>query len=55
MCFVWISEQTTTISLYNINWLVFNCAVPAELLQTIQVSVNFNFLMDIGIYTPRHN
>jgi len=22
-CFVWISEQTTTISLYNINWLVF--------------------------------
>jgi len=23
MCFVWISEQTTIISLYNINWLVF--------------------------------
>jgi len=23
MCFVWISEQTTIISLYNINWLAF--------------------------------
>ena len=23
MCFVWISEQTTIISLYSINWLVF--------------------------------
>ena len=23
MCFVWISEQTAIISLYNNNWLVF--------------------------------
>jgi len=23
MCFVWISEQTAIISIYNINWLVF--------------------------------
>jgi hypothetical protein len=23
MCFVWISEQTAIISLYNVNWLVF--------------------------------
>jgi hypothetical protein len=23
MCFVWISEQTAIISLYNINWLGF--------------------------------
>ena len=23
MCFVWISEQTAIISLYNINWPVF--------------------------------
>ena len=37
MCFVWISEQTAIISLYNINWLVFiaemecvYCAVRAE-------------------------
>ena len=24
MCFVWISEQTAIISLYNINWLVLD-------------------------------
>jgi hypothetical protein len=37
MCFVWISEQTAIISLYNINWLVFvtetecvYCAVRTE-------------------------
>jgi len=37
MCFVWISEQTAIISLYNINGLVFitetecvYCAVRAE-------------------------
>jgi hypothetical protein len=23
MCFVWISEETTIIALYSINWLVF--------------------------------
>jgi len=23
MCFVWIKEQTASISLYSINWLVF--------------------------------
>ena len=39
MCFVWISEQTAIISLYNINWLVFvtekesvYCAVRTECL-----------------------
>ena len=37
VCFVWISEQTAIISLYNINWLVFitetvcvYCAVRTE-------------------------
>jgi hypothetical protein len=37
MCFVWISERTAIISLYNINWLVFitetqcvYCAVRTE-------------------------
>jgi hypothetical protein len=37
MCFVWISEQTAIVFLYNINWLVFitemkcvYCAVRAE-------------------------
>jgi hypothetical protein len=44
MCFVWISEQTAIISLYNINWLVFitetesvYCAVRTGFLNTIQV------------------
>jgi hypothetical protein len=43
MCFVWISEQTATISLYNINWLVFitdtqciYCAVRTGYLCLIQ-------------------
>ena len=37
LCFVWISEQTAIISLYNINWLIFitetesvYCAVRTE-------------------------
>ena len=45
MCFVWISEQTAIISLYNINWLVFitetqcvYCAVRTGYLCIIQVS-----------------
>jgi hypothetical protein len=45
MCFVWISEQTAIISLYNINWLVFivhtecvYCAVRTGYLYIIQVS-----------------
>ena len=43
MCFVWISEQTAIISLYNINWLVFitqtqcvYCAVRTGSLNVIQ-------------------
>ena len=47
MCFVWISEQTTIISLYNINWLVFvtetecvYCAVRAEALRINQVDLS---------------
>ena len=45
MCFVWISEQTAIISLYNINWLVFitethcvYCAVRPGYLNVIQVN-----------------
>jgi len=45
MCFVWISEQTAIISLYNINWLVVitetecvYCAVRAEHLHAMQVN-----------------
>jgi len=43
MCFVWISEQTAIISLYDINWLVcitetecVHCAVRTGCLNTIQ-------------------
>jgi len=46
MCFVWISEQTAIISLYNINWLVFitetqcvYCAVRTGYLNIVQVNV----------------
>jgi hypothetical protein len=46
MCFVWISEQTAIISLYNINWLVFidetgfvHCAVRTECLYIIVVNL----------------
>ena len=45
MCFVWISEQTAIISLYNINWLVFitetecvYCAVRTESLHTASLT-----------------
>ena len=45
MCFVWISEQTAIISLYNINWLFFitetecvYCAVWTENLNIIQLN-----------------
>ena len=44
MCFVWISEQTAIISLYNINWLVcitetecVYCAVRTGYLYIIQI------------------
>ena len=45
MCFVWISEQTAIISLYNINWMVcitqtqcVYCAVRTDCLYIIQVN-----------------
>jgi len=48
MCFVWISEQTAIISLYNVNWLVFvreaecaYCAVRTGYLYIIQVNTVF--------------
>ena len=48
MCFVWISEQTAIISLYNINWLVFiietecvYCAVRTVSLKTVMVNLCF--------------
>jgi len=51
MCFVWISEQTAIISLYNINWLVcitetesVYCAVRTGSLNVIHF--NLGVLMD---------
>jgi hypothetical protein len=48
MCFVWISEQTAIISLYNINWLVcitetecVYCAVRTETLSIIRRNLSF--------------
>jgi len=47
MCFVWISEQTAIISLYDINWLVFiteteciYCAVRTGSLIHIRLSLS---------------
>jgi len=47
--FVWISEQTAIISLYNIKWLVFiaekvcvYCAVRTECLNTVQVNFSLS-------------
>jgi len=44
MCFVWISEQTAIISLYNINWIDFitemecvYCAVRTGSFSIVQV------------------
>ena len=49
MCFVWISQQTAIISLYNINWLVFitetesvYCAVRTECLNVIEANLGAN-------------
>ena len=46
MCFVWISQQTAIISLYNINWLVFitekmnvYCAVRTGSLYTASFNI----------------
>ena len=41
MCFVWISEQTAIISLYNINWLVF--VTETEIIKTLLTPTNAQF------------
>ena len=60
MCFVWISEQTAIISLYNIKRLVFitetecvYCAVRTEHLNVIQVSLSLNGLRVVDQTTRR--
>jgi len=59
MCFVWISEQTAIIFLYNINRLVFitetecvYCAVRTESLNIIQV--NLKLLLTEGQTSETH-
>ena len=49
MCFVWISEQTAIISLYNINWPVsitqtqcVYCAVRTGYLNTLQITRSYS-------------
>ena len=46
MCFVWISDQTAIICVYNINWLVFTrqtesvyCAVRTGSLKVVQINL----------------
>ena len=56
MCFVWISEQTAIISLYNINWLVciietecVYCAVRTGSLYILR----FHFTLESGVRTSQ--
>ena len=62
MCFVWISEQTAIISLYNINWLVFvtqtenvYCAVRTGYLYITQVKFSslHVLLLSCRLHSPR--
>ena len=60
MCFVWTSEQTTIISLYNINWLVFitetecvYCAVRTGCLKVVQVRYQLKSADCHDMYTLR--
>jgi hypothetical protein len=41
VCFVWISEQTAIISLYNSNWLVF--VTETEIIKTLVTPTNAQF------------
>ena len=61
MCFVWISEQTAIISLYNINWLVFitekvsvYCAVRTGYLNVIQVNLAIRIVYSIYFFSNLH-
>ena len=56
MCFVWISEQTAFISLYNINWLVFipetkcvYCAVRTESFNTFHIASIRRKVIYVGV------
>jgi len=58
MCFVWISEQTAIISLYNINWLVFitetecvYCAVRSGYLNITEATYAGNSTVSVRLGT----
>jgi hypothetical protein len=66
MCFVWIWEQTSIISLYSINWLVFiteiecvYCVVRTEWLNVIHVNLSLEMALpwfwrlDAGLWPRR--
>ena len=62
MSFVWISEQTAIISLYNINWLVcitetecVYCAVRTECLYVIQVVSVFTVATALHAVSEQHH
>ena len=65
MCFVWISEQTAIISLYNINWLVFinetecvYCAVRTgssnvtQVKPYLQIGTGTRFFSRVPLFSP---
>ena len=60
MCFVWISEQTAIISLYNINWLVFiadtQCVYRAVRTVCLHIiDYNLRSLISADPVTPNKN
>ena len=59
MCFMWISEQTAIISLYNINWLVFitetECVYCAVRTGYFKCNTSTYIDVDINRYTSTAN
>jgi len=60
MCFVWISEQTAIISLYNINWLAFvtetetvYCAVRTGCLNKLDINSVFPLFNTSSVWNVR--
>jgi len=54
MCFVWISEQTAIISLYNINWLVCITETNSVYCAVRTGSFKYNAIFS-GLYSHKQN
>jgi len=54
MCFVWISEQTAIISLYGINWLVFNTEISPVKPSVYYMYRQFNIQQFYVLHTHTH-